>query len=120
MNTDARELALQYYQAAGRDMGMDLTSLGEHPGGVILLSPQLVVLMKPVQSKAPETWTQLEHIAPVADAWYVHLLVGNLAWARQLAASLPSKRWLCFHRGLRSDKPHRIPWLRFCNNNQQH
>lgn len=117
MNTDARELALQYYQTAGRDMGIDLATLGDHPQGVILLSPQLVALMKPVQSTAPETWPKLEHVAPVADAWYVHLLVGNLAWARQLAVSLPPQLWLCFHRGLRSGKPHRIPWLRFCNNN---
>lgn len=44
------------------------------------------------------------------DAWYVHLLVGNVALARRLAATLPPLEWLCFQRGRRSNQPHIYRW----------
>lgn len=115
MNTDARVQAQQYYQSAGRDMAADLEALRQHPQGVVLMMPQLVALMKPVVSTAPATWQELALPTPGADAWYVHLLVGNLALARQLAVALPPLRWLCFQRGLRSPRPHRLAWSAFCH-----
>ena len=114
MNADARMQAMQYYEAAGRSIGADLDALVQHPQGVVLMMPQLVVLMKPVESNHPESWSELEQESPDADAWYVHLLVGNLALARRLAGALPPLRWLCFQRGQRSPLPHRIPWTAFC------
>lgn len=114
MNADARVQALQYYQAAGRSMATDLEALLLHSQGVVLMMPQLVVLMKPVDSSQPASWPELELEYSAADAWYVHLLVGNLALARQLAGALPPRRWLCFQRGSRSPRPHRIPWTEFC------
>ena len=91
MNADARTQAWEYYKAAGRQMDADLEALATHPQGVILLMPRLVVLMKPVLSSAPELWPQLEHVFPAADAWYVHLLAGDLRLARQLATALPPR-----------------------------
>ena len=110
MTPDARVQAQQYYLAAGRDMDADLAALAAHPQGVVLLMPQLVALMKPVLSSEPHLWPELEHIFPVADAWYVHLLVGSLPLARSMAAPLPPLRWLCFQRGLRHERPHLLPW----------
>ena len=114
MNTDARTRAWEYYQAAGRNMDADLAALAEHPQGVVLFMPQLVVLMKPVQSNTPDLWQELKHCPADPDGWYVHLLVGDLQLAARLAAALPQRQWLCFHRGLRSMAPHRLPWSVFC------
>ena len=115
MNTDARAGAAAYYRAAGRDMEQDLDALAAHPQGVVLLMPQLVVLMKPTLSHEPALWPQLELVHPCADAWYVHLLVGNLGLARRMAGALPPLRWLCFQRGRRSPQPHRLAWSAFCH-----
>jgi hypothetical protein len=114
MNTDARATALRYYRTAGRDPHADLRALARNPQGVFLFSPNLVVLMKPVQSHTPDRWQELNHCPPESDGWYIHLLVGNLQLAARLAAALPGKQWLCFHRGLRSPVPHRLPWSVFC------
>ena len=118
MNADARIQALEYYRTAGRQIEADLNALAEHPEGVILLMPRLVALMKPVLSSAPELWPQLEHVSPEADAWYVHLLAGDLHLARQLAAALTPRQWLCFQRGRRSPQPHRLAWSVFCHSHQ--
>lgn len=115
MNADARTQAWEYYREAGRQMEADLTVLAEHPQGIVLLMPRLVALMKPVQSNQPELWPQLEHVFPAADAWYIHLLVGDLRLARRLAAALPPRQWLCFQRGRRNATPHRLPWHAFLN-----
>lgn len=114
MNTDARAQAAAYYRAAGRDMEADLRALRQNPQGVVLLMPRLVVLMKPTLSDAPARWQELHHCPAGADAWYVHLLVGDLKLAQQLAGALPPLRWLCFQRGLRSTAPHRLDWTAFC------
>ena len=115
MDPDARLLASLYYKASSRNLEEDLATLAAHPQGIVLMMPQLVVLMKPTHSKHPEHWTNLAHQAAGADAWYVHLLVGNLSLARTMAAHLPLKQWLCFQRGTRNSTPHRIPWRRFLN-----
>lgn len=115
MNADARDRAWEYYETAGRDMNADLAALAAHPQGIVLLMPRLVVLMKPVCSREVLLWTDLPQIFPAADAWYVHLLVGDLALARRLAASIAPRRWLCFQRGLRTPAPHRLPWRAFVN-----
>ncbi len=120
MNTDARVQAQQYYQAAGRDMAADLAALAAHPHGVVLLMPQLVALLRPVDSTKPPTWQELDSTSTREDAWYVHLLVGNLALARRLAAALPPRRWLCFQRGLRSPRAHRLSWSAFCHQPTTH
>ena len=120
MNADARTQAWEYYKAAGRQMDADLEALAAHPQGVILLMPRLVALMKPVLSSQPELWPQLEHVFPAADAWYIHLLVGDLGLARRLAATLPPRQWLCFQRGLRSPRPHRLAWHAFLHQPRNH
>ena len=115
MHTDARQQARDYYKAAGRSMKADLLALQAHPHGVCLLMPSLVVLMKPVQSSLPHLWGELSLVFPEADAWYIHLLAGNLTQARRMAAALPPLRWLCFQRGRRSPVPHQLDWSAFIN-----
>lgn len=112
MSTDARTNAQFYYTFAGRDVVADVCRLLQNPQGVFLYTPDLVVLMKPVDSRKPQDWEKLEESPPDADAWYVHLLVGRLALARKLAWLLPAYRYLCFERGMRSRKAHRCSWAR--------
>ena len=112
MSTDARSNALFYYSFAGRDVVADVCRLLQNPQGVFVFMPDLVVLMKPVDSHKPEDWGKLEESPETADAWYVHLLVGRLALARKLAWLLPAYRYLCFERGLRHSKQHRCRWAR--------
>ena len=40
------------------------------------------------------------------DAWYIHLLAGDLKLARRLAADIAPLEWFCFHRGRRDGRPH--------------
>ncbi len=90
-----------------------MEALAANPRGVVIFLPRLVVLMKPVEHARPQDWLNLALSPAGADAWYVHLLVGDLAWARQLGCGLPAFRWLCFQRGTRSAILHRWRWERF-------
>lgn len=119
MNTDAKTTARRYYTLAGRDLGADLCALCTNPHGVVVWTPQLVVLMKPANSQQPHTWAELAEKTAGADAWYVHLLVGNLALAMRLAHTVPAYPKLCFQRGLRSSAPHCCSWARILSFSKQ-
>lgn len=119
MNTDAKTTARRYYTLAGRDLGADLCALSTNPHGVVVWTPQLVVLMKPANSQQPHTWAELAENPAGADAWYVHLLVGNLALAMRLAHTVPAYPKLCFQRGLRSSAPHCCSWARILSFSKQ-
>ena len=112
MSRDARDTAAAYYAVCRRDMAADLEALGAHPQGIILYMPQLVVLMKAVDSRAPQTWEDLPHLPAEPDAWLLYPMAGDLSMARHLAAALPPLPWGCFFRGLRNKRPHRLPWER--------
>ncbi len=114
MSSDARSTAQLYYAGSGRRMEDDVAALALNPQAVVIFLPRLVVLMKPVCAAAPlQVWQQLGSSPHGADAWYVHLLVGDFALARQVARMLPVYPWLCFQRGMRSEALHRVAWARF-------
>ena len=113
METDARLIAIRYYSQSARNLQEDLHTLGNNPEAIIIYLPQLVVLMKPVHSQCPQQWDKLHDTPAGADAWYVHLLAGDLSLARRLAAQQKPRRWLCFQRGARHARPHIIRWERF-------
>ena len=110
MTPDARREAKRYYRGSGRELTEDVESLIRNPRGILVYTPELVVLMKPVLLCEELLWSALADNPAEADAWYVHLLVGNVALARQLAGSLPPLEWLCFHRGRRNRLPHIYRW----------
>ncbi len=113
MSTDARELAALYYAGSGRSMAADVSALSRNPRGVVVVTPRLFALLRPVCSRRPESWAErLAKDDPSADAWYVHLLAGDLRLALQLGRMLPPLPLLCFHRGKRSGRPHRYSWRR--------
>lgn len=112
MDIDARDTARRYYSESSRSLKADMAALAQAPGGVVVFTPRLVALLKPVESMSPERWEELHHTPAEADGWYVHLLAGDAAWARQLARTLPPLQWLCFRRGLRNLQPHVYPWQR--------
>ena len=89
-----------------------MAALAQNPRGVVYWTPRLVALAKPALHDRPADWAQLAQSPCTADGWYVYLLVGDLGWARELAADLPQLRWLCFQRGLRSPRPHVQLWRR--------
>ena len=73
METDARIIAIRYYGGSERELQGDMAALGSNPAAIIIYLPQLVVLMKPVHSRRPHTWEQLQDTPPDSDAWYVQL-----------------------------------------------
>ncbi len=112
MSTDARRMARRYYLGSGRSLEDDMAALAANPQGVVAFLPGLVALMKPVESARPESWMELARPAVAADAWYIHLLVGDLAFARRLGQGLAAYPWLCFQRGARNATLHRWRWSR--------
>lgn len=113
METDARIIAIRYYKGSERELTKDMAALGSTPDAVIIYMPQLVVLMKQVDSHTPEEWENLQKNPAQADAWYIHLMAGDLKLARETARLLPARPWLCFLRGMRNNRPHIISWQRF-------
>lgn len=113
METDARIIAIRYYQGSERALAEDMAALSCNPDAIIIYLPQLVVLMKAVDSRKPEQWERLCESPPEADAWYVHLMAGDLKLARDTAKLQKSRPWLCFQRGMRNTRPHIIRWERF-------
>lgn len=110
---DARESASLYYAGSGRSLEADVDALIRNPRGIVMSTPRLFVLMRPVCSSRPSTWSKrLDLDDPEADAWYVHLLAGELDLALRFAQMLPPLPLLCFLRGSRSGRPHRIAWWR--------
>lgn len=112
MDTDARDTARLYYSRSNRSLQADLAALALNPRGIIYWSPRLVALAKPVLSSCPAAWTRLQDSPATADGWYIHLLTGDLRCARSLAVHTPPLRWLCYQRGLRSERAHVLPWRR--------
>ena len=110
MSTDSRSEAYRYYHESGRNLAADVHALISNPRGILVFTPELVVLMKPVLLSEELLWGELADNPPEADAWYVHLLVGNVAMARQMASALPPLEWLCFQRGRRNNQPHIYHW----------
>lgn len=111
MSRDARILAEHYYTGSSRVLSDDLAALGRNPQGVAMYSPMLVALMRPVCSSSPRDWQELATPCPEADAWYVHLLAGELSLALKLGNRLPEFPLLCFQRGARSCVIHRHRWM---------
>lgn len=112
MDTDARETVRRYYKGSGRSLGADLAALASNAHGVAIFHSRLVALMKPVLHHRPGDWSALEQSPTEPDGWYVHLLAGDLDWARRLATQLEPLPWLCFQRGRRSPRPHLLRWRR--------
>ncbi len=113
MSRDARQDARHYYAAQGRCLADDLVALAANHRAVIVWHPQLVALMKPVSLDCPGEWLELESSPPRSDSWYVHLLVGSLPLASQLGGALEPLEHLCFQRGRRGPRLHRLSWTRF-------
>ncbi len=112
MSTDARSLARSYYAGSGRSLEDDMAALSGNPQGVVVFLPRLVALMAPVDHARPMDWLALSSSPQGADAWYIHLLAGDLALARQLGSGLAAYPWLCFQRGARGATLHRWRWSR--------
>ena len=113
METDARIIAIRYYRGSEREFAADMTALSANPDAIIIYLPHLVVLAKPANRLHPQQWDHLHESPPGADAWYVHLLVGDVRQAREAARRLKPRTWICFQRGMRSSRPHAIRWDRF-------
>ena len=110
MTPNALESARQYYRINGRNLSDDVNAILSNPHGVLVMTPQMVAILKPVRRREELLWSLLSDDPDEADGWYIHLLVGQLAQARQFAWLLPPLEWCCFHRGRRNRRPHCLPW----------
>ena len=115
MSNDAIAQTRHYYRTHGRNMDEDMRALLHNPRGVLVYTPDLVVLAKQVRREEELLWGVLDDAPEEADSWYIHLLAGRLSLARQWAAALPKMEWCCFHRGSRNGKPHIVPWFHICS-----
>ena len=113
MDNDARHTARCYYASSTRNLQADLAALGGNAAGVVVWTPQLVAMLKPVAAGRAAEWEELAESPADADAWYVHLLAGDLELARRLGAGLAALPLLCFRRGLRNATPHIHRWQSF-------
>jgi len=112
MNKDARYHSNKYYQRQGSSLEADFKAISKNPRGVIIWTRALVVIMKPDYLADKSRWHDLAYSPRDADAWYIHLLTGNIALARALIPMLDALPWFCFQRGLRNNKIHRFSWER--------
>ncbi len=120
MSKDARCRARLYYRHHGRDLDADLAALMCNPRAVVVCLPQLVVMMMPVAASRLQDGLDLAVSPHDADAWYVHLLVGDFRCACDLARGLEPLPLLCFQRGNRSADFHVCPWSRFIGAKSPH
>lgn len=92
---DARLTAKQYYASSARNLQTDLGLLSASAEGAVFWTPRLVMLMKAINHRtAPALWMEGESPAP--DAWYVHLLAGDLQLALKWVRDLPPLPFFCF------------------------
>lgn len=110
MSTDARVIARQYYATYGRNMCSDISALQANPQGVVLFTPFVVAMLKPIRTDEDLLWMDLAQSPPNPDGWYVHLLCGDLSLARLLAYRLRPLRWLIYQRGVRGTGWRRCLW----------
>lgn len=111
--TDARELAKLYYSGSGRNLSADMGNIAA-AGGVVVYTSDMVLLARMVDSReSPDGWSDLRFADPEPDAWYIHLLVGSPAKAAAIYAKEEPAKYVVFQRGLRSERPHKIPLDRF-------
>lgn len=111
--TDARKIAKQYYSGSGRNLSTDMAALAVS-GGVVVYTSDMVLLARMVGSHdSPDEWSDLRKRYDAPDAWYIHLLVGNPAKAAAIYAKEEPAKYVVFQRGLRSERPHKIPLDRF-------
>lgn len=120
MSKDARYRTRLYYQLHGRDLAADCAALQRNPRAAYMWTPQLVAMLKPISSKNLEAAYDLASSPPDADAWYVHLVVGDFACARQLAQHLEPLSLLCFQRGSRGADFHIYDWARSIQHQQSY
>lgn len=112
MSKDARLRTRLYYQRHGRDLTADCADLMRNPRAAFMWTPSLVAMLKPISSTNLEAAFDLATSPPDADAWYVHLVVGDFACARRLAPQLEPLPLLCFQRGSRGAGFHIYNWAR--------
>lgn len=115
MNANAKRLAKHYYAPTTRSESQDILKICQNPRGVVFVSRAIFALLRPVRSDMPQSWDrQLYEDDSTADAWYIHLLTGDLKQALRLATQVLSPLpYIVFFRGKRSAKPHRIRWATF-------
>lgn len=110
---DARELAKLYYSGSGRTLSVDMAAIAA-AGGVVVYTFDMVLLARMVDSHdSPVEWSDLRRRYDNPDAWYIHLLVGSPATATVVYDREASAKYVVFQRGLRNERPHKIPLDRF-------
>lgn len=107
---DTRTFFINYFLESTRSMYDDLRALRINPGGFVLLSKDFSVMAKRVNSKNEHDWLNLYKEEQNTDAWYIHLMAGSIAKAKEVFKTLPHEPYVVFHRGMRDEqKAHKLP-----------
>lgn len=106
---NAIQKARDYYFLNGGNYIADFKFQYQFANSVFIWTPELVLIAKPVDTRFDyKAWSKEIFLEP--DAWYVHLLCGNLKLAIQMMQHVNPLPYVVFQRGMRSNKIHKLDW----------
>lgn len=115
---DAREEVREYYRDSDRYMHDDIEDLIINKQGAVVWTKNCCILARMVNTSDPvDAWSyRLWEVVDNPDAWYVHVMAGDIKTAMELAKKAQRLPYVVFQRGLRNDKVHKIPMDKLLKN----
>lgn len=115
---DAREEVKKYYRESDRFMHDEIEELFINRQGVVVWTENCCILARMVDTSEPvDAWSyRLWEVVDNPDAWYIHVMAGDIKTAIELAKKVNPLPYVVFQRGLRNDKVHRIPMNKLLKN----
>lgn len=105
---DAREKMRKYYAPSFRSLVDDISDLVMNKQGVVVWTENCCLLARMVNSKDKDSWEYLWEETEDPDAWYVHLMAGDVKTAMELAKKARPLPFVVFQRGLRDERVHKL------------
>lgn len=118
---DAREEVREYYRESERYMHDDIEDLIINKQGAVVWTKNCCILARMVNTNDPvDEWSyRLWEVVDNPDAWYVHVMAGDIKTAMELAKKAQPLPYVVFQRGLRNDKVHKIPMDKLLKNSHK-
>lgn len=113
---DAREEVRLYYKNSFRILSDDVIDLVMNRQGVVVWTENCCLLARMVNSKDKDSWECLWEETEDPDAWYVHLMAGDVKVAMELAKKASPLPFVVFQRGLRDERVHKLSMEKLLKN----
>lgn len=115
---DAREEVKKYYGESYRSLSDDVYYLIINRQGVVIWTERCCVLARMVDStKGIEAWEDcLWKPESNPDAWYIHMMAGDVNEAIELAMKEQPLPYVVFQRGLRDERIHKLSMSKLLKN----